>query len=79
MTWMQVALVVPAGFFVWTLVRDFLAGLGEDRLWSDPEADESPTYAPTPEWEPISCKVYDFRLPRERASGFSHLPLDREA
>lgn len=79
MTWIQVALVVPAAFFVWTLVRDFLAGLGEDRLWSDPELDETPAIPARPEWEAVSCKVYDFRPPRQAASGLTQLPLDREA
>lgn len=79
MNWIQAALVIPAGFFVWTLVRDFLAGLDEDRLWSDPEAEDNPSYTPTPEWQTISCKIYDFRPPRERAGGLSQLPLDKEA
>jgi hypothetical protein len=78
MTWIQVAIAIPAAFFVWTLVRDFLAGLGEERLWSDPESDETPLPV-RPEWETISCKVYDFRPPRSNAGGLTQLPLDREA
>ena len=40
MTWIQLALAIPAAFFAWTLVRDFRAGLSEERLWGDPEDDE---------------------------------------
>ncbi|HEX2052134.1 MAG TPA: hypothetical protein VHJ78_00225 [Actinomycetota bacterium] len=61
------------------MVRDFLAGLGDDRLWSDPERDDAPAVSPGAEWEAISCKVYDFRSPRRSTTGLSQLPLDREA
>jgi hypothetical protein len=78
MTWIQVAIAIPAAFFVWTLVRDFFAGLGEERLWSDPESEEY-NLPVRPEWEAISCKVYDFRPPHSSAGGLTQLPLDREA
>lgn len=79
MTWIQVALAIPAAFFIWTLVRDFRAGLGEERLWGDPEQDENGVYSNRPEWETISCQVYDFPPPRSNAGGLSQMPLDREA
>lgn len=79
MTWIQVAIAVPAAFFVWTLVRDFFAGLGEDRLWGDPEKYETSALDIRPEWETISCRVYDFTPPRQSAGGMTQLPLDREA
>ena len=79
MTWIQVALAIPAAFFIWTLVRDFRAGLGEERLWGDPEQDENGSYTNRPEWETISCKVYDFPSPRSNSGDLSQMPLDREA
>lgn len=79
MTWIQVALAVPAAFFVWTLVRDFKAGLSEERLWGDPEPEENAAFSNRPEWETTSCKVYDFQPPRSNAGGLTQLPLDREA
>ena len=36
MSWIQIAIVVPAVLLVVALVHDFFAGLGEERLWSDP-------------------------------------------
>lgn len=79
MTWIQVALAVPAAFFVWTLVRDFRAGLSEERLWGDPEQEENAAFSGRPEWETISCKVYDFRPPQSNAGSLTQLPLDKEA
>lgn len=79
MTWIQLAIAIPAAFFIWTLVRDFFAGLGEDRLWSDPEQDETPAISSRSEWETLSCKVYDFQPPRPSGRGMTQLPLDREA
>lgn len=37
--WMVVA--VPVAALVVLLMHDFMAGLGEDRLWSDPALDDS--------------------------------------
>ncbi|HVL51423.1 MAG TPA: hypothetical protein VM754_08005 [Actinomycetota bacterium] len=79
MTLIQVALAIPAGFFVWTLVRDFFAGLGEDRLWGDPEIEETAIPSSGREWETLSAKVYDYRPPRQSAGGLAQLPLDSEA
>ncbi|MEX0790326.1 MAG: hypothetical protein WD178_06065 [Actinomycetota bacterium] len=79
MTWIQIALAVPAAFFVWTLVRDFKAGLSEERLWGDPEPEENAAVSNRPEWETVSCKIYDFQPPRSNAGGLTQLPLDREA
>ncbi|CAN5901688.1 hypothetical protein BH23ACT12_BH23ACT12_04090 [soil metagenome] len=79
MTWIQVAIAVPAAFLVWTLVRDFKAGLSEERLWGDPEPEETSAFSNRPEWETVSCKIYDFQPPRSNAGGLTQLPLDREA
>ncbi len=78
MTWIQLAITIPAAFFVWTLVRDFKAGLGEERLWGDPEHSETGLDA-RPEWDTTSCKIYDFHPPRSGGGGLAQLPLDREA
>lgn len=40
MTLVQLFMVVPASMFVVVLVRDFLAGLAEERIWSDPAKDD---------------------------------------
>lgn len=40
MTFTQLFMVVPALMFVAVLVRDFMAGLAEERLWSDPAKDD---------------------------------------
>lgn len=79
MTWIQIALAVPAAIFVWTLIRDFLAGLDHERLWSDPEGDNAPAVAGGREWETTSCKIYEFQPPRSAAGGVTQRPLDREA
>ena len=79
MTWIQFALAIPAAFFAWTLVRDFRAGLSEERLWGDPELEENGNFAVRPEWEAISCRVYDFKPPRANSGGLSQLPVDKEA
>lgn len=78
MTWIQVAIAIPAAFFVWTLVRDFRAGLGEERLWGDPEQEDA-AISSRPEWETTTCKIYDFHPPRSGAGELTQLPLDREA
>lgn len=79
MTFIHVLLAIPAAFFIWTLVRDFFAGLDEERLWSDPERDQVPAGPGGPEWEPLSCRVYEFRSSRSGSGSISQLPLDREA
>ncbi len=72
MTWIQAVLAaVPATFLVWTLIRDFSAGLGEDRLWSDPEQEEHFVFTTRPEWETVSCNFYDFRPPHRSAGGLT--------
>jgi hypothetical protein len=40
MTFIQLFMVVPALLFVAVLVRDFLSGLAEERIWSDPAKDD---------------------------------------
>ncbi|MGQ0678342.1 MAG: hypothetical protein ACT4OM_01565 [Actinomycetota bacterium] len=36
MTWIQLALVLPVALLMVALAHDFMAGLDEARLWSDP-------------------------------------------
>jgi hypothetical protein len=45
MTWIQLAIAVPALLLVAALVHDFLAGLGEERLWSDPAIGDPQSFA----------------------------------
>lgn len=40
MAWLQVVLAVPVSFLLFALVHDFLAGLSDERVWSDPARDE---------------------------------------
>jgi len=41
MTTLQLILSLPASLLAVALVRDFLAGLAEDRIWSDPARNDS--------------------------------------
>jgi hypothetical protein len=41
MTALQLILSLPASLLVLALVRDFFAGLAEERIWSDPARDDS--------------------------------------
>jgi hypothetical protein len=45
MSWIQVAIALPALALVVVLVHDFLAGLAEERLWSDPAFDDPQSLA----------------------------------
>lgn len=45
MSWIQIAISLPAMALVVALVHDFLAGLGEERLWSDPAVDDPQSLA----------------------------------
>jgi hypothetical protein len=45
MSWIQMAIALPALALVVALVHDFLAGLGEERLWSDPAVDDPQSFA----------------------------------
>lgn len=40
MTLLQIFMAVPASLLVLVLARDFMAGLAEERIWSDPAKDE---------------------------------------
>lgn len=44
MSFIQMALVIPAALLVAALIHDFLAGLGEERLWSDPVANDEDSF-----------------------------------
>jgi hypothetical protein len=44
MSFIQMALLIPAALLVVALVHDFLAGLGEERLWSDPVAQDPDSF-----------------------------------
>jgi hypothetical protein len=44
MSWVQVVLAVPVAFLMVALVHDFFAGLGEERLWSDPYRDDPESF-----------------------------------
>jgi hypothetical protein len=44
MSWLQVVLAVPVAFLVVALIHDFFAGLGEERLWSDPYLDDPESF-----------------------------------
>lgn len=46
--WVLVA--VPAAALVALLVHDFVAGLGEDRLWSDPGLDDPESFRNRAVW-----------------------------
>lgn len=41
MGWIQVLVTALGSVLVLALVRDFLAGLGEERIWSDPRSEET--------------------------------------
>ena len=45
MSWIQVTIALPSIALVVALVHDFLAGLGEERLWSDPALDDPQSLA----------------------------------
>ena len=42
MSWMQVLIAVPVALLIVVLIHDFMAGLGEERLWGLPVPDEEP-------------------------------------
>ena len=44
MSWIQMILAIPVALIVAALIHDFLAGLGEERLWSDPAFDDPDTF-----------------------------------
>lgn len=39
MGWIQILVAALGSLLVLALVRDFVAGLGQDRIWSDPDAE----------------------------------------
>lgn len=41
MSIIQIAIALPLAALIYALIADFMAGLSEERLWSDP-ADEDP-------------------------------------
>lgn len=41
MTALQLILTLPASLLAVALVRDFIAGLADDRIWSDPARNDS--------------------------------------
>lgn len=45
MSWIQITFAIPAALLFVALVHDFLAGLGEERLWSDPIADDPQSFS----------------------------------
>ena len=44
MSWIQAVLAIPVAFIVAALIHDFFAGLGEERLWSDPALDDPESF-----------------------------------
>jgi hypothetical protein len=44
MIWIQTVGLIGGSLLVLALIRDFLAGLGQERIWSDPVLDESQDY-----------------------------------
>lgn len=47
MTWIQFLMALPVALLGILLFHDFMAGLGEERLWGQPVAgDESPAVRP---------------------------------
>lgn len=41
MGWIQVLVAALGSLLAFLLVRDFLAGLGEERIWSDPRSEDT--------------------------------------
>ena len=41
MVWIQTVGLIGGSLIVLALIRDFLAGLGQERIWSDPDLEES--------------------------------------
>jgi hypothetical protein len=41
MTWIQFFIAVPVAWLGVVLFHDFMAGLGEERLWGEPLADQT--------------------------------------
>lgn len=41
MIWIQTVGLIGGSLIVLALIRDFLAGLGQERIWSDPDLEES--------------------------------------
>ncbi len=41
MGWLQVIVAIPVALMAIALIHDFFAGLGEERLWSDPALDDA--------------------------------------
>jgi hypothetical protein len=44
MVWIQSIGLIAGSLLVLALIRDFLAGLGQERIWSDPDLEESQDY-----------------------------------
>lgn len=44
MIWIQTVGLIGGSLLVLALIRDFLAGLGQERIWSDPVLEESQDY-----------------------------------
>ncbi len=44
MGWFQAIGLIAGALVVLTLIRDFLAGLAQERIWSDPALDELQDY-----------------------------------
>jgi len=44
MVWIQTFGLICGSLLVLALIRDFLAGLGQERIWSDPDLEESQGY-----------------------------------
>lgn len=45
MGWIQTFGLICGSLLVLALIRDFLAGLGQERIWSDPDLEESQGYS----------------------------------